>query len=521
MITNIFQLGSTSLQNASIPPENTGNLTYSNHYTLTTDYISTIQEHIQQQFACIKMINKSLGKEQRSLGNLLKQIQQLPGVEAAWGWKQEGYISRFFSSENWNEWMSRRTALGKVIDHFQNHPTRPLDKNLLERADIEARQILQSLSPKSTLSMSCPISLASGAFVSMVTKNPVPLFISLQGCIPSADAAKLIKKPLKKFLDDLQLGNSKTINDGLKEAFKDLAEQDLEDESIVEKLIDILYTMISIADDPLIWALEELNEEIIKIGANKGKELIEALENLRERSFKKASAHQELGQIKAEISELNSLKQSLEESIPEADAYIDRNEELLMQAAVLLDPQTTFDNFRERYKELEAEIKTRIDNIGKAEAGIVELNQRIGEGWSLLTQKKEKTGTAECVMLMGNQKIPERQDSIEDKQLKAQTMKVQAKVHQATEEARTSLGKVREALQIERQLKAEAEEKMQKLMDSVKNGSGQSFKKTYEELEQIVGATKERRNAFKTLLDSVNWRLKELSIQATSLKDEL
>lgn len=106
-------------------------------------------------------------------------------------YKDKGYFSRLFSSESWDDWTEKRTALGQVvalIQDYQENPSKQLIKRmkpLLAQANREAQ--------------SCTLSLAGGALGSALTKNPLPMIWAVSECWMKVYAAPVLIKPIPDY----------------------------------------------------------------------------------------------------------------------------------------------------------------------------------------------------------------------------------------------------------------------------------------------------------------------------------
>ncbi len=116
-------------------------------FTRTHDFIKALEKKFVQQgnFPSLKKIVKIVSKEGVS-----------PIQEALI--KNQGYFSRFFSSESWEDWVEQRTPLGQIISTYCDCVTsttradvliKHLDKNILDKANRLAEDVLKTYkSPK-------------------------------------------------------------------------------------------------------------------------------------------------------------------------------------------------------------------------------------------------------------------------------------------------------------------------------------------------------------------------------------
>ncbi|MBA3722144.1 MAG: dual specificity protein phosphatase family protein [Parachlamydiaceae bacterium] len=100
--------------------------------------------------------------------------------------KKNGYFSRFFSSENWQEWTENRTQLGRIVDLFESfvsgesikkQTTRKFNQETFLQASREAEQILKQLELGSELEkqlypqVSCMTSLPLATMTTPIFKS--------------------------------------------------------------------------------------------------------------------------------------------------------------------------------------------------------------------------------------------------------------------------------------------------------------------------------------------------------------
>ncbi|HEX2579069.1 MAG TPA: hypothetical protein VHK67_01535 [Rhabdochlamydiaceae bacterium] len=126
------------------------NLLYSTHefaMLKTEEFIFALE----QKFAIAAIIDSPI-----HLGALVKILRMMNteqnGIIRAAFQKQEGYLSRFFSHEGWEEWTQNRSALGRIALVFIDYALQPkktvmnrIDLETARRANQEAEQVLQRL----------------------------------------------------------------------------------------------------------------------------------------------------------------------------------------------------------------------------------------------------------------------------------------------------------------------------------------------------------------------------------------
>jgi hypothetical protein len=72
------------------------------------------------------------------LFSLMAQATYNPNIKVAMK-KQQGYLSRFFSNETWEDWVEDKTAIGKVVFAFSNY---------IENPYLHPKRFIQSLTPE-------------------------------------------------------------------------------------------------------------------------------------------------------------------------------------------------------------------------------------------------------------------------------------------------------------------------------------------------------------------------------------
>jgi len=108
-----------------------------------------------------RLLNRKFGSDSQSLKPLNEVFQII--TEEANSFvrqsfrKKDGYLSRLFSKESWNEWVQDRTSLGRVVSLFLNHiqsssSSSPqlgrLDFSVIKEASEEAANLLTQLRSK-------------------------------------------------------------------------------------------------------------------------------------------------------------------------------------------------------------------------------------------------------------------------------------------------------------------------------------------------------------------------------------
>ncbi len=118
--------------------------------------------------------------------------------------KQQGYLSRLFSNESWEEWSENRTALGKVASQFRNcienraevcSFTNEMTSQLIQKANEESRVLLKGLGSREvtrTATSSCLYGLTGGIAGSFLFKNPLPVLMGISKCFPRAYAQQKV-----------------------------------------------------------------------------------------------------------------------------------------------------------------------------------------------------------------------------------------------------------------------------------------------------------------------------------------
>lgn len=145
-------------------------------------------------------------KNLTSLDKILRKVtvEWNPTIKEALT-KKTGYFSRFFSNENWEEWLEPKTPLGRVVSVFAddtaasskaNKLAEYLSSQVIQDANDQAVAVLQQLSTQKKKftsmghTLDCTTGLAIGSGARLALKGPVPLWISLFNCIKGIDAQR-------------------------------------------------------------------------------------------------------------------------------------------------------------------------------------------------------------------------------------------------------------------------------------------------------------------------------------------
>lgn len=299
----------------------------------------TIQQVIDQ-----RLLGQTQENQQPStpLSQLLSRmtIEESPVIKRALR-KEHGYFLRLFSDESWSEWLCDRTALGEVVYQLFCDPRNPekaisrLEKTIFTTANLQAQKVLSQLvvAPGFTLSsVSCLVHAISSTAVSRQVGNPAPTVLAIPTCFFSFASAKPIHSHIvRDFLDKLQFGKLKTIDDGLKEQLILIGERSENDDTFFDMMAEAIDKATSVVANPVLFALEEFQEALMTAGEKKGLKMVEALKRFKKRVLQRANAHIELGQVRAELSDITrSLNQAilekskLQELIDEANNLLEK-----------------------------------------------------------------------------------------------------------------------------------------------------------------------------------------------------
>lgn len=121
--------------------------------------------------------------------------------------KKEGYFTRLFSHENWQEWTEYRTPLGRVVDLFNDFLEtgfstqllmKRLDHYTLQKASEQAHIVLEELNKP------CLGHLTIGALASSVTAQPLPLIFSSFSCLENVHAHKTAAQRIEENRNKVQ-----------------------------------------------------------------------------------------------------------------------------------------------------------------------------------------------------------------------------------------------------------------------------------------------------------------------------
>lgn len=130
----------------------------------------------------------------------LKQVLQLMSQDQLPRtalYKPQGYLSRLWSHESWEEWTESRTRLGKVVHFYASVADgstsfkagmRQLSPQVFLEAIAESDKVLAQHRAEKEESQSCMLNIVLGSVASFSTGHPLPISLAAATCLDVARA---------------------------------------------------------------------------------------------------------------------------------------------------------------------------------------------------------------------------------------------------------------------------------------------------------------------------------------------